>query len=83
MPPEGRVITLFDMEADPDEFYSLADNPDHADTIKALLTRLAEWYRRIPPKNKSPRADLKGKPFLDWAIAPRNIPKPRNEPTSK
>ncbi len=33
---------LYDMERDPDQFHNLADDPDHADTVRALRARLVE-----------------------------------------
>jgi choline-sulfatase len=71
MPPEGRVVLLFDLLHDPDEFHNLARDPDHAETVTDLIGRLEAWYRRIPPKGETPPADLHGMDFLDWAIPPR------------
>lgn len=74
MPSEGRVVKLFDVHEDPEEFRNLAGDPDHAQIVKDLLGRLADWYRRTtpeastgspPPDHSSPEARL------DWAIPPR------------
>ena len=41
------VEELYDTEADPDEVYNLADDPQHRATIERLRTALEEWVERI------------------------------------
>jgi len=72
MPPDGRVVLLFDMQNDPEEFHNLAPDPAYADVVSDLIGRLESWYRRIPPKGETPPDDLHGMDFLDWAIPPRD-----------
>lgn len=74
MPPGRRTIRLYDVRADPDEFINLADDPDQADLVDHLLSRLADWYRRIPPKGESPPDGLAGADLLDWGIPTRSRP---------
>ena len=74
MASPGRVIKLFDLQVDPEEFHNLADEPTYAATVKQLLGELEAWYRRIPPKGERPPSDLSGMAFLDWAIPPRDVP---------
>ena len=73
-PPTGRTVKLFDLEADPQEMHNAAHDPDKGPIVSALLDRLVDWYRRIPPKGEPPPANLSRLEFLDWAIAPRNVP---------
>ena len=78
MPPKGRLIKLFDVQADPDEYRNLAGDSKYADVVSALLDKLADWYRRIPPVGEPPPANLSREAFLDWAIPPREAgPVPR------
>lgn len=72
MPPDGRVVILYDVQKDPREFRNLAGDPAYADVVAELIGRLEAWYRRIPPQGETPPDDLKGMDFLDWAIPPRD-----------
>jgi len=80
VPPQGRSVRLFDVQADPDEMHNLADRQENAKVVSDLLDRLADRYRRIPPVGPPPPADLSREAFLDWAIAPRYAGKPATPP---
>jgi choline-sulfatase len=70
-PTQGRVVRLYDLEKDPEEFRNLAADPRYTKTVRDLLGRLADWYRRYPPYRPdaaSPKA------VLDDAIPPVNVP---------
>ena len=73
-PPEGRGVKLFDLRADAEEMHNVATDPANAQIVSALLDRLVAWYRRNPPKNEPPPPNLSRLEFLDWAIAPRDVP---------
>jgi choline-sulfatase len=72
--PRGRAVRLYDLQADPEEFRDIANDPASAKTVSDLLDRLAGWYRRTPPMGETPPANLSREEFLDWAIAARNRP---------
>lgn len=42
---------LYDMEADPGETTNLADDPRHAETVKQLRARIAEYRKTAPPSS--------------------------------
>jgi len=47
MHAEGMRPQLFDMQDDPQEYVDLGENPDHAEIIALMYTRLGEWARRL------------------------------------
>lgn len=70
----GRSVRLYDLEADPEEMRNIAEEPASRQVVSALLDRLVDWYRRIPPAGERIPPDLSRADLLDWAIAPRNVP---------
>ena len=65
---------LYDLVNDPGEMHNVAEDPANRPVVSALIDRLVDWYRRIPPKGERVPADLSRADLLDWAIAPRNVP---------
>ncbi len=49
---------LFDLEADPEEFFDLGAAADHADIIDLMYDRLAEWGRRMSQRTTVTDAQL-------------------------
>jgi len=76
-PKLGRAVWLYDLEADPQEMHNIAEDPANRLVVSALLDQLVNWYRRIPPRDERIPGDLARIDLLDWAIAPRNVPPPR------
>jgi choline-sulfatase len=76
-PPTGRTVRLYDLEADPDEMHNLVDDPANGPVVSAMFDQLVEWYHKIPPLREKPPENLSRPDFLDWAIAPRNVPSTR------
>ncbi len=72
--PRGPEVKLFDLARDPEEMHNAARDPAKAQIVSVLLDKLVEKYRRISPKGEPPPPDLSRLEFLDWAIAPRNVP---------
>jgi len=71
---DGREVILYDLVTDPEEYRNVADWPENREVVKALMEALVDWHQRVPPVGPPPPAELTGKDFLDWAIAPRNPP---------
>ena len=56
---QGKPVEqLFDTEADPHEVNNLADDPQHADVLKDLRTRLASRMRAMPDLSFYPESKL-------------------------
>ncbi|HSW44491.1 MAG TPA: sulfatase-like hydrolase/transferase [Phycisphaerae bacterium] len=69
---KGRSIRLYDQLNDPEEMHNVAADPANAAVVKDLLARMADFYKRVPPRGETPPAGLATEDFLDWAIAQRN-----------
>ncbi len=45
--PQVNVTQLFDLQEDPDEIHSLAENPQHAERIRELTAELSRWQKSL------------------------------------
>jgi arylsulfatase A-like enzyme len=81
-PSTGRSLRLYDLEADPEEMHNIASDPANGPIISAMLDQLVEWYRKVPPRNETAPDGLSRPDFLDWAIAPRDIPPVKSPATA-
>jgi arylsulfatase A-like enzyme len=66
-----KQVELFDLEADPDEFHNVADQPEYAETQRRLDTMLWEWMESVsdpllggPVRTPSYEAAIKD--YADW-----------------
>lgn len=60
MDPVRPVFELYDVQADPSEFYNLATSRDHQQALSDLKRRLSDWmhetYDYLPPPYRQPQA---------------------------
>ncbi len=54
----GLPPMLFDLNADPEEFFDLGTSPDHADIIALMYARLGQWGRRMSQRVTRSHADI-------------------------
>ncbi len=55
---EGFLPMLFDMENDPDEFFDLGADEEHADTVALMYERLGAWGRRMSQRTTRSEQDI-------------------------
>jgi len=73
--PTGREIRLYDLQNDPNEFQNIANHPTHKKIADKMMNFLVDVYKKTPPMDDPlPDKQMSQKEFLDWAIAPRNVP---------
>ncbi|MFC1454415.1 sulfatase [Verrucomicrobiota bacterium] len=66
-----KLIELFDLDADPNEFNNLADQPEHADTQSQLDRMLWEWMESVNDPLLSgpmstPSYEAAHKDYVNW-----------------
>ena len=45
--PRNNLKQLFDLEADPHEIVNLAENPDHAGRVGAMIATIQQWQQQL------------------------------------
>lgn len=72
-PIPGRYVSLFDQQADPEEFVNVASK--HPDVVQQLSAEMLRVFRTTHPEASAEPNGLSSDDAIDWYLRPRD-PKP-------